>query len=145
MKKLIIILFALIGLQACSSGPEPIRYGQESCSYCKMGISDKRFGAEIITRKGKVIKFDAAECMLDYVKSGYLAKNEIASYYVVDATQPGQLVNAEQAFYVNSEQVRSPMGGNIAASISKEGTRKLTAEFSGNILDWGKVLEKFGI
>jgi len=45
-----IIVLAL--LSACSRAPEPIVYGKDACTHCKMTIMDKRFAAEIITSKG---------------------------------------------------------------------------------------------
>jgi len=55
-------------LTACSHEPDPIRYGKDACAHCKMTIMDKRFSAELITAKGKVFKFDAAECMAGFLK-----------------------------------------------------------------------------
>ena len=55
IKKAIIIPVVLVGfLTGCSTEPLPIRYGQDNCDFCKMTISDHRFGAEIVTKKGKI-------------------------------------------------------------------------------------------
>ena len=54
---LIGVMLGFLGLMSftsCSAGPEPIRYGQDNCHHCKMTLTDKRFGAEIVTQKGKV-------------------------------------------------------------------------------------------
>ena len=42
--------------QSCNAGPVPIKPGKDNCQFCKMTISDIRFGAEIITAKGKNIQ-----------------------------------------------------------------------------------------
>ena len=55
-----LFIFGLLtlSLSSCSTAPQPIRIGQDNCDFCKMTISDNRFGAEIITKKGKVYIFD---------------------------------------------------------------------------------------
>ena len=55
-------------LTACSQKPDKIRYGSDECAYCKMMITDNRFATQIVTETGKSIKFDAIECMADYVE-----------------------------------------------------------------------------
>ena len=53
---------------ACSQKPAEIRYGEDQCIHCHMTITDSRFVAEIVTAKGKALKFDAIECMVSYLK-----------------------------------------------------------------------------
>lgn len=48
------ILFALVCvsmLSACKPKPSDIVYGQDACRFCVMGIVDKQYGAEIVTKK----------------------------------------------------------------------------------------------
>ena len=59
-----VLLFVLIS--SCSSGPEPLYYKKDSCAFCKMQLIDTKFGAELITEKGKIYKFDDIGCMLDF-------------------------------------------------------------------------------
>ena len=33
---------------------------------CKMTLVDKKFGAEVVTKKGKVYKFDDLNCMIKF-------------------------------------------------------------------------------
>ena len=58
------IWLILLFCSSCTIEPQPITYGLEACSSCKMTIVDPRFASEIVTRKGKVFKYDAIECML---------------------------------------------------------------------------------
>jgi copper chaperone NosL len=113
--QLIIILFSVsIVLESCKSGdPEAIKLNSDKCDNCSMTISDGRFGAEIITKKGRVYKFDDLQCLLDYK----LEKSNInfTDFYVNDYTASNKLIDAQKAFYVQHEDVRSPMGGNYCA------------------------------
>ena len=67
--KLLIFGLISIGLSSCSTEPEPIRIGKDNCQFCKMTISDKRFGAEIVTKKSKIFKFDDQHCLFYYMNS----------------------------------------------------------------------------
>ena len=60
------ILVLLLGVffSSCSTSPQPINYGNDACHYCQMTIVDQIYGAEVISDKGKIFKFDAAECLI---------------------------------------------------------------------------------
>ena len=68
MKELLLITL-IIFLSACSNEPQPIMYGVDLCHHCKMTIMDKKFGAELINKKGKTLKFDSGECMVNYTST----------------------------------------------------------------------------
>ncbi|WP_431210053.1 nitrous oxide reductase accessory protein NosL [Puia sp. P3] len=78
---------ALVGvvllLQGCQTGPEPILYGQDDCSFCKMSFTDKRFGGEVCTKKGKVYKFDDLHCLVESMKAGLPSKGDVGAVYFV--------------------------------------------------------------
>jgi copper chaperone NosL len=110
-----------------------------------MVISEKRFGAEIVTKKGKIYKYDAAECMLNYLSLGNIALNEIAGYYVIDSSNPANLINAEQAHYLISEKYPSPMGANLSAYLDKSRAEANQKEFGGELFTWNDLLIKFKV
>ncbi|MGB5288980.1 MAG: hypothetical protein WBN42_10875, partial [Ignavibacteriaceae bacterium] len=58
---MVFLLPLLFLLASCGSKPEPINYGKDECEFCRMQISDNRYGAELVTDKGKVYKFDSIE------------------------------------------------------------------------------------
>jgi copper chaperone NosL len=133
----------LLSLFACSSGPQPLRYGQDNCSHCKMSISDKRFGAEIVTNKGKVFKYDAIECMLAAIREdGKLEVGE-TGFWVVDASNPGTLIDAKSAHYLISDKLPSPMGANISGFSSNESLQSALREFGGKTNNWKELKESF--
>ena len=62
-------------ITGCEVSPQPIDYGNEVCDFCKMTIVDTQHATEIVTKKGKTYKFDASECMVNFM-------NRITSYNV---------------------------------------------------------------
>jgi copper chaperone NosL len=139
-KKVTPVGAVLLGFLLFSCGrtePEKINYNTDECDYCKMSIADARFGTEIITQKGRVYKFDDISCLLEYRKEN--AKTEFASFWVPDFVGKGEFVNAEKAFYVVSEKIKSPMGGNTAAFKTESDAKKLADEHQSTVVDWKKI------
>jgi copper chaperone NosL len=108
---------AVLLLAACASAtPRPIAYEQDVCGFCRMTVGDPRFGAELVTTKGRVHTFDSVECLASY----YLANRANArSLWVTDAGRPGTLVPVEQARFHRAEPAAeggSPMGLGLRAA-----------------------------
>ncbi|MGQ9864581.1 MAG: nitrous oxide reductase accessory protein NosL [Bacteroidia bacterium] len=127
----------LIFLGACSQKPVPIRYNQDECYYCKMLISDRRFGAEVITQKGKVYKFDDLGCMVKFMKEEP-SQAEKAALFVVDYTT-GDLIEALSAFYLHTPQVPSPMNDNILSFADRDSQSAYHRRYAGTLLTWEEV------
>ncbi len=72
------LLLTSIFLLSCKAEPEPLHYGKDACHACKMTLMDKKFGSELVTKKGKVYKFDDTNCMLNFMNSDALQGEEIA-------------------------------------------------------------------
>lgn len=119
---------------------EPILLSKESCHYCRMVISDKRFGAEFVTNQGKVYKFDSVECMMHFYKDNRDLKGRT---YIVDSFSENQLVDFKQASIVLDPNVRSPMGKGFFASGSREIIEKNNSN-KYKIMDWTDVLKEIG-
>jgi copper chaperone NosL len=103
-----------------------------------MGIADPRYGAEIVTRTGRVYKFDALECMIAFEDAGEVDSAQVHSRWVVDFAQPGQLIRLEEAEFVFAPEVPSPMGLNVYAvkrSASREGLPP------GQPVSWAQVVQ----
>jgi copper chaperone NosL len=110
-----------------------------------MTIVETRFGAEIVTKKGKVFTFDSIECMLRYYKANAAERENFAHIMVTDALNPGKLINAESAFYLVSEKYPSPMGENLSAYASKDSRDGHHAEFSGEQFTWESLTKRYSI
>lgn len=128
--------FAFIWLTACSaSGPEQIRLNSDNCDHCKMTITDGRFGAELITSKGRIYKFDDFRCLHAYIKSNPDAK----SVFIHDYLKDNVLIPSESAWFVSSESFRSPMGGNTGAFASEKEAREFAAVSGAKVQNWTSV------
>lgn len=125
----------------CSADPEPIVFGKDACEHCKMTIMDQKYGAEIVSHTGKVIKFDATECMVSFMKAspGYLdtAKN---TYLIINFSKPETLIDAKTAYFLHDDQYKSPMGGNLAAFPSKDLAENNRLSDKGRVLSWKELL-----
>ncbi len=130
-------------LASCSKEVAQIKYGTDQCENCKMTLTDKKYGALIYTQKGKSFKFDAAECLLDYVKENKISESEIDKYFVINLTEPGELINAAETIFLISPELRSPMGENISAFKNKADAEKYQTEFGGEIFSWDELKNKF--
>lgn len=127
-------------VSACSPAPQPIDFGADVCSHCKMTIVDKQHAAELVTGKGKVFKFDAIECMLDYLQAN--EDTEFAFYLVRDFNQPEDWQDARTSHYLISQAVPSPMGAYLSAFKDENGALELRNEKGGEVFDW-QSLKKF--
>jgi copper chaperone NosL len=132
-------LISIFLLSSCSKGPKVINYGTDGCDFCKMTISDKRFGGELITRKGKAYKFDDMHCITSFLKSNLIDSADIAEIYLVDFSRPGTFTTSEESFLLKSEDLRSPMGGNIAAFKEKDSMSKFIQQYPGESLSWNEI------
>lgn len=137
-----IIFITLLLLFSCSKESEPINYGTDQCDHCRMTIMDKKFGAEIITKKGKAIKFDAFECMIKYLVENKINESDVENYYCVDYSNPAKLFDAKEMTYLVSPKIKSPMGENISAYSGKETADRSLADNGGEIYSWVRIKNK---
>jgi copper chaperone NosL len=115
--KYLFFLTMLCIFSACSVEPETIDFGNDHCVYCKMTISDPKYGAELVTDKGRVYKFDAIECMIPYMEEN--PDNEFSHVMAIAFDEPKSLKNVAHLYFVQNEHFKSPMGKNLAAFTSQ--------------------------
>jgi len=135
------LIFSLLTLSlgGCSTQPQPLRIGKDNCDFCKMTISDNRFGAEIVTRKSKIFKFDDEHCIVAFLNSKKVAQQDIAGIYFTDFNTPNQLINVEKAFFLQSPVLKSPMNGNVAAFSNEDSLQKIFQQLNGNKISWKEM------
>lgn len=143
MKKLPFIWVTVFGflLSSCSVGPEPIAFDKDDCDHCKMTISDNRYGAELVSKKGRVYKFDDLYCMKAFLEDGIISDENIHSLWTVDFAETEKLLDVNNSFFLFNDQLKSPMGSNTVAFSTKEQLEKYHSEFSGTALTWKEFLE----
>lgn len=135
----VFVLFATVFLSACSNSPQPIEYGKDACHFCQMTIVDKIHGAEIVTDKGKIFKFDAAECLIRH-------KNELTStegfqFLTNHFESPEKLIPLEGATFLISENLPSPMGAYLTAFKTKVAAEGVKNEKKGKLYNWTELNE----
>jgi copper chaperone NosL len=137
--KAVAAIFFLVLLNSCSSGPEALKIGKDNCSFCKMTISDNRYGAEIISRKGKVYKFDDSHCLLSFIQAKTVEKKDLDKVYFTDFTGDHVLIKADDAFLLQSDFFRSPMNGAMAAFSNTDSMKKIEEQYKGNVVTWKQL------
>lgn len=136
-KRLPLLAFSLLLISCNQHGPVPIKLHKDACDFCKMTIADGRFAAELITDKGKVIKFDDLSCMIRFSNEN---KNQVyVQKYVNDYTKNNILIDAESALFIYSPNVRSPMRGDVAAFALQEDADKHSKMWNAPILKWNQL------
>lgn len=138
----IVSAFLLISISSCKAQPQPFTVGKDDCHVCKMGIADLKFGGEILTKKGKVYKFDDVGCMMNFLNSGTLDDKEISQKLIIDYNKPNTFLSAEKTYFLASENLKSPMRSNIAGFVSKDEAQKAQSEKKGEIVTWNELLVK---
>ncbi len=126
----------------CKPEVKPIEYGKDVCHFCNMTIVDKAHAAQYVTKKGKNYKFDAIECMIRQILQED-NMDALAIILVADYAHPGVLVPADEAVYLISEGIRSPMGANLSAFSSKEEAEKALQTHGGQLYNWSEILDYF--
>jgi copper chaperone NosL len=126
-------------LNSCSTKPEAIQVGRDNCSFCKMTVSDKRFGAELVTQKGKVYKFDDIHCLVAFLHAENGVKKDKAAIYFTDFSNGHALINEGNTVFCKSDLLKTPMGGNIAAFSNTDSMKKAAAQYSGSKVLWEEI------
>ena len=140
--RLLFITFLSAWLVACDVKPEALAYGKDACHSCKMTLVDKKFGAEAVTNKGKVYKFDDVNCMVNFYNSQETPDN-VSLLLVIDFDSVDQFVDAREGFYVKSPMIKSPMGSQVASFSTREQLKKYNKGWNGIELAWGELVTQF--
>ncbi|MDX1627940.1 MAG: nitrous oxide reductase accessory protein NosL [Fulvivirga sp.] len=140
MRFLFTISLAALLLAACSPQPKPINYGEDGCDFCRMTIVDPRYAAELVTEKGKVYKFDAIECMINFKNEKH---NMSFAFTLVSAFDSKELVEAEDCKYLRSQQLPSPMGMYITGFSESEKAEQFARKYGGQLYGWKELNIQF--
>ncbi len=132
----LIVCFALSG---CKTGPDPIKIGSDACSFCKMTIADAKHGAELITKKGKVYKFDDLYCLLAFLKTGEIKNSDTRQIYLVDFAGNHTLVKSHESFLLQSVDIHGPMNGKIISFQNKDSMRSKASTLKAVELTWDQL------
>ena len=143
MKKLITTfsLLSLLIFISCNIQPQKIEYGKDACHFCRMNIVEQLHAAQLVTAKGKAYKFDAAECMINYLEE--IEPDQIGLLLVTDYNNPSVLIDAKTATHIISKNIPSPMGAYLSSVSTREEALELQKNKDGEIFTWDELLIHF--
>lgn len=120
----------------------PIAYGDEACAHCHMTITDGRFGAELASRKGRTWTFDDPTCLAAFLAEGGIPADQVAARWVNDFLHPERHLDAEQATYLRTDRIATPMGGGVIALTPGAEADSLRRVLGGEVLTWGDLMAR---
>ncbi|MFN3135212.1 MAG: nitrous oxide reductase accessory protein NosL [Candidatus Kryptonium sp.] len=128
VKTTLILLTAFL-IYSCSREikPEEIE-PHDICYLCKMAISQLNFATEIVTLDGEVYKFDDIGCMIEFKKMQDLPTGSVM--FVRDFYTK-EWIRIENAYFVRSEKIQTPMNYFVATFKTRESLGKFLNEYGG--------------
>lgn len=136
-----LILLVPLFLNSCTTGPEAITAGTDNCYFCKMTITDEKYGAEIVTGKGRVFKFDDIYCMLSFTKANMIDSAEIKGIYLSDFTGSHALIKASESILLQGGKVHGPMNGDIIAFANRDSLKKIAEQLNAAEIKWSEIIK----
>jgi copper chaperone NosL len=126
------VSIACLLLSGCTPKAEAFVIGKDACAECKMTIMDPKFGGEIVTKKGKVFKFDDAHCIAQFMERRGVEMKDIYQTLFVNYNGDHGFIDVKNAEFVVSSSFKSPMGSNAAAFASVAEANKKSSEIEGS-------------
>ena len=128
MKNLLFFITLMV-MTGASFAQNKINIGKDACSHCNMLIKDQQFVAIAVAEDGSTQKFDAIECLVNYLKDD--KESSFSKLLVADYEKNGSLIDAYTATYLKSKNIASPMGAYLSAYSSEETAKKVQKSKGG--------------
>lgn len=132
-------VIGLAGVAACSRGPlQPVEIvpNEDACSLCRMAVSQLQFAAELVTSSGRAEVFDDVGCLAGWLKEH--ERPEGSAAFVVDYGT-GEWIRCEDASYVHSPKVPTPMGYGLLAFGDGARAEAAARALGGTVVGWDQV------
>lgn len=126
----------LVACGASEPRPVPIVWNEDICSHCRMAISQPELAAEAVGTAGRVEMFDDIGCLVRWLREP--GAPEGLAPFVADFST-GDWLRAEEAVFVQSSDLPTPMGSGLAAFADREAAGKRARELGGRLLSWHEV------
>jgi copper chaperone NosL len=141
-KFIVLIILALV--VACQSPvdlsqPPEIHYGEDMCTECGMIISEPRFAAAYYTVDGDARRFDDIGGMASHHAE---QQEEVAQFWIHDYDTEEWII-ADQAFFVMSDQLHTPMDFGVVAFSDQAHAQKLASEINAMVMTFEGLMESF--
>ncbi|HSE18723.1 MAG TPA: nitrous oxide reductase accessory protein NosL [Pyrinomonadaceae bacterium] len=132
----IAMMFVLASCQSATLEPVLIE-ANDMCAFCRMSISEKQYAAESIDRDGEVSKFDDIGCMANFRKQ---KKDDTSAgaTFVMDFERR-EWLKGEDAFYVRSPELKTPMSGGVVAFKDESNARAAAGKYHGTMLRFAEL------
>jgi copper chaperone NosL len=138
----ICLIICLSALASCQQQRlEPVALEPEDmCSFCRMAISEKRYAAQLVDSEGQVFKFDEIGCLVNFMQRNNTDAANVARF-VMDFDER-IWIKAEDAYYVKSSEVTTPMNGGVIAFKTQPKAQQAAEKFHGKAQSFGEVFGK---
>lgn len=134
--KILGLFLLILGLSSCKHEFEPVQFGSDACTYCKMTIIDKKYACEMINSKGKIFKFDDLVCMRNFISENKLSEEDKLLFVADFIGGKPDFLDAKKSLYLHDGYFKSPMNGNYAAYSSSDAARSLKDSLGLSLLTW---------
>lgn len=128
------LLLLVAGLVSCTAPVPEVAWDRDNCDYCRMTVSDRRFGAAAISAKGRTLHFDSIECLAAWADA---QPSPPRSVWLADASAPGTLLPVAALRFHRTAVGTSPMGKGFVAVARSAGK----TPWDGPVLSWNEVRE----
>jgi copper chaperone NosL len=143
----ICILIASLFLAACTAKtdeprPPEMFYGQDVCDQCGMVIDEKQYAAATLLTNDEYLKFDDVGEMFEYHMDHPEAQAQawfVHDYNSAKNQRSDKWIRGEGAFYVESQELKTPMGTGIVAFSEREAAEQFAAEWNGKVYTFDEM------
>jgi copper chaperone NosL len=134
---------------AQGASPRAVQRADDRCPACGMAVMDARFAAQAVTDGGRVLMYDAVECLADHRNGHAGPVPTIEVEWLADrgASAPDEAVwrDAEASTVLYHPRLRTPMGGGLAAfdtAAAAWAFAQASSLADPTLLSWAEVLEQ---
>ena len=133
-----LLLISACGGAAAADGPPEINYGRDVCLECGMIISEARFAASYRTTDGVERVFDDIGELL---KHGHKTGEVAAAEAWVHDYETEEWVAAEQAYYIVTRSVVTPMAFGIISFDDRARAEAFARDIDADVVGWDIILQ----
>ena len=138
--KTVAVLLTMVLAGACAgraAAPPAIVVDRSVCSRCGMLISEQAYAAAIRWADGRDDLFDDIGCLVGFAQQKPTGDRQ---YWFHDAAH-GDWIAGANPWFVVSSQLRTPMGGGIAAYRTRDAADQAALRLGGRVVaDFSELL-----
>lgn len=134
-----VILIAACSTASTEEQPPEIHYGEDVCDACGMLISDAKFAAASVEEDGAAHKFDDIGDLVAYYAQHPDA--QVKAYFVHDYPSEKWL-RAENAYFITSEQIQTPMAHCVAAYADRAGAEAAAQKYGVKVMTFAALRQR---